>query len=183
VYAVFGVRTYLTREVIRREIALDRDDVRWLMVRALGVLGRSNEPLPPQGVYNAGQKLFAMMVYSMIPLVMFTGLVMTFQLFGPTAVGWAVVLHFAAVGVVVAGLLIHVYMGAVFPEERPAFFSMITGRVDEWYAYHHHHKWWRELEDRRTARAAQHRMTEQAAREAKDQALSNEQAPSLPPGA
>jgi hypothetical protein len=36
-------------------------------------------------------------------------------------------------------------MGAVFPEEKPAFYSMITGVVNELYAYHHHFKWWREV--------------------------------------
>jgi hypothetical protein len=36
-------------------------------------------------------------------------------------------------------------MGAVFPEERPAFYSMITGMVNELYAFRHHHKWWREV--------------------------------------
>jgi hypothetical protein len=36
-------------------------------------------------------------------------------------------------------------MGAVFPEEKPAFYSMITGAVNELYAYHHHFKWWREV--------------------------------------
>jgi cytochrome b subunit of formate dehydrogenase len=35
-------------------------------------------------------------------------------------------------------------MGAVFPEERPAFFSMITGRVNELFAYKHHFKWWKQ---------------------------------------
>ena len=41
--------------------------------------------------------------------------------------------------------MIHVYMGAVFPEEKPAFFSMITGTVNELFAYTHHFKWWREM--------------------------------------
>ena len=145
VYGIFGFRTFLAREVLQKEIGLDRDDWRWLIVRTLRILGRSQEPLPPQGVYNAGQKLFALAVYSLLPVIMLTGLVMAFQLFGPAAVGWAVVLHFAAVGLVVAGLLIHVYMGAVFPEEKPAFFSMITGEVNEHYAYRHHFKWWREV--------------------------------------
>ena len=145
VYGVFGVRTYLSQEVLKREMALDRDDFRWLVVRTLRILGRSDEPLPPQGIYNAGQKLFAFVIYAMIPVVMLTGLVMTFRLFGPWAVGWAVVLHFAAVGVVVSGLMVHVYMGTVFPEEKPAFFSMITGNVHELFAYSHHFKWWREV--------------------------------------
>ncbi len=76
---------------------------------------------------------------------------MAFRLFSPRAVGWAVVLHFAAVGVVVAGLIIHVYMGAVFPEEKPAFFSMITGNVNELFAYNHHFKWWREMKTEQLA--------------------------------
>ena len=36
-------------------------------------------------------------------------------------------------------------MGAVFPEEKPAFFSMITGTVNEFFAYSHHYKWWTEM--------------------------------------
>jgi hypothetical protein len=70
---------------------------------------------------------------------------MAFHWGGATVVGWAIVLHFAAVAVVASGLMIHVYMGAVFPEEKPAFFSMFTCMVNELYAYHHHFKWWREV--------------------------------------
>jgi formate dehydrogenase subunit gamma len=145
VYGVFGVRTYLSQEVLQKEIALDRDDWRWLVVRTLRILGRTVAPLPPQGIYNAGQKLFALVIYAMLPVVMLTGVVMAFRLYSPAIVGWAVVLHFASVGVVLSGLMIHVYMGAVFPEEKPAFFSMITGNVHELFAYNHHFKWWREM--------------------------------------
>ena len=81
----------------------------------------------------------------MVPVIMITGLVMTFHLISTSLVAWAMVLHFVAAGMVVSGLLVHVYMGAVFPEERPAFYSMITGLVDELYAYRHHFKWWREV--------------------------------------
>lgn len=151
VYGIFGFRTYLRGEVLKKEIALDRDDVRWLVVRALRILGRTDEALPLQGVYNAGQKLFSMVVYAMLPVVMVTGVIMAFRLFSPWVVGWAVVLHFAAVGVVVAGLVIHVYMGAVFPEEKPAFFSMIAGTVNELFAYNHHFKWWREMKTEQQA--------------------------------
>ena len=156
VYGSFGFRTYLGREVLQKEIALDRDDFRWLLVRTLRILGPSDEPLPPQGIYNAGQKLFALVIYAMIPVVMMTGLVMAFQLFGPAAVGWAVVLHFAGVGIVVSGLMIHVYMGAVFPEEKSAFFSMITGNVHELFAYSHHFKWWRDVKLEEREWDAQH---------------------------
>ena len=143
VYAIFGFRNYLRVEVLQNEIGLDADDVRWLKIRTLLLMGRTHDLLPPQGVYNAGQKLFALLVYGMVPIIMLTGLTMTFHWFGSAFVAWAMILHFFAVGMVVSGLMIHVYMGAVFPEEKPAFYSMITGVVDELYAYRHHFKWWR----------------------------------------
>ena len=113
---------------MQREIALDGDDVRWLFVQVGNILRGTKDALPPQGVYNAGQKLFAIMVYVMLPMVMITGLIMAFHLFSTTVVAWAVVawavvLHFFSVGMVVSGLMIHVYVGAVFPEDKPAFFS------------------------------------------------------------
>lgn len=173
-YGIFGFRTYLRGEVLKKEIAFDRDDVRWLIVRTLGILGRSREPLPPQGIYNAGQKLFAMAVYAALPVVMITGVIMAFRPFSPQLVAWAVVLHFAAVGGVVAGLIIHVYMGAVFPEEKPAFFSMITGTVNELYAYSHHFKWWREV---KTAQLERDRRRDEAA---KSERPSGEESPGEP---
>ena len=69
VYAIFGFRSYLRAEIVQNEIGLDADDLRWLKVRTLLLLGRSEEDLPPQGAYNAGQKLFALLVYTMVPLV------------------------------------------------------------------------------------------------------------------
>ncbi|MCL5005619.1 MAG: YeeE/YedE family protein [Acidobacteria bacterium] len=168
VYVTFGFRTYVRTSVLHgvriheqpawrkflalqcilfqnEEVCLDADDVRWLKARFLRVMGRNHEPLPPQGLYNAGQKLFAWLVYLAIPVIMLTGLVMALHLISTMTVAWAVVLHFVAVGLVLSGLMIHVYMGAVFPEEKPAFFSMITGMVSELYAYRHHFKWWREV--------------------------------------
>ena len=145
VYAIFGFRNFLRIEVLQHEIGLDMDDFSWLRLRTLRLLGKSQKPLPPQGAYNAGQKLFALAVYATVPVIMLTGLVMTFHWFGAAVVAWAMVLHFFAVGMVVSGLMIHIYMGAVFPEEKPAFYSMITGMVNELYAYRHHFKWWREV--------------------------------------
>jgi formate dehydrogenase subunit gamma len=145
VYGAFGWKHYLHAEVLRKEIALDRDDFKWLQARTLMLVRSSSESLPPQGAYNAGQKLYALMIYAMVPVIMITGTIMTFHWVSTAFVAWAMLLHFVAVGMVVSGLLIHVYMGAVFPEERPAFYSMITGMVNELYAYRHHFKWWREV--------------------------------------
>ena len=74
---------------------------------------------------------------------MLSGIVMTFhRWFPPFLIQWAQPLHWASVFGVVAGLIIHVYMGAVFPEEKEAFFSMFTGEVSAWYARAHHSKWY-----------------------------------------
>ena len=170
-YGLFGFRTYLRGEMLN---VTDKDDIRWLIVRTLRILGKSDEPLPPQGIYNAGQKAYSLVVWGMVPVIMATGVVMAFRLFSPAVVGWAVVLHFFAVGMVVAGLVVHVYMGAVFPEERPAFFSMITGKVDELYAYSHHFKWWREMKlaeqewERKHERTRAPKRTDEAAKAAGD---------------
>lgn len=145
VYGMFGFKHFLHAEVLRKEVALDHDDVQWLLQRTRKLLKPDASPLPPQGAYNAGQKLYALLVYTMLPLIMLSGIVMMFHLFGAVAVQWAMVVHFVAVGMVVSGLMIHVYMGAVFPEERPAFYSMITGMVNELYAYRHHFKWWADV--------------------------------------
>ena len=151
VYGVFGYRNYLRKEVLINEVGLDRDDFQWLRIRLLMILNRTRESLPEQGSYNAGQKLFALLVYAALPVIAATGTIMTFHLFGTLVVGWAMLLHFVAVGMVVSGLMVHAYMGAVFPEERPAFFSMITGKVNELFAYKHHFKWWKQtkIEQRR----------------------------------
>ncbi len=151
VYGIFGYRHYLRKEVLINEVGLDRDDFEWLRVRILLLLNRTKEPLPEQGSYNAGQKLFALLVYAAMPLIALSGTIMSFHLFGTAVVAWAMLLHFVAVGMVVSGLMVHAYMGAVFPEERPAFFSMITGKVNELFAYKHHFKWWKQtkIEQRR----------------------------------
>ncbi len=145
VYVTFGWRHFLHAEVLAKEVALDGDDIAWLKARAIALLKPSNLALPPQGAYNAGQKLYALLVYTAIPLIMLSGLIMSFHLMGTTMVQWAMVVHFLLAGMVLSGLMIHVYMGAVFPEERPAFYSMITGMVDELYAYRHHFKWWADI--------------------------------------
>jgi formate dehydrogenase subunit gamma len=142
VYGLFGFRKYLLATVTRYLIP-DRDDLLWLKNRLLLILGRQVK-LPPQGIYNAGQKLYGIVVYLGSAAIIVTGYVMTFHLGSSELSRWAILLHFVAVGGIFAGLFVHVYMGAVLPEERPAFFSMFTGRVPELYAYRHHYTWWRQ---------------------------------------
>lgn len=141
---IFGFRRYFI-PFGARNMAMDRDDVEWFKMKPLQILGLKAE-LPPQGAYNAGQKAYSYVVFLGIFGIMITGLILTFPEYMPARwiVQWALPLHFLAVGGVVAGLVVHVYMGAIFPEEKSAFFSMFTGNVDGLYAYSHHFKFFQQ---------------------------------------
>lgn len=141
---ILGFRKYFV-PFSSRNMMMDRDDIEWFKMKPLQVLGFKAE-LPPQGAYNAGQKAYSYVVFLGIITIMITGLIMTFPEYMPARwiVQWALPLHFLAVGGVVAGLVVHVYMGAIFPEEKSAFFSMFTGNVDGLYAYSHHYKFFKQ---------------------------------------
>ncbi len=140
---LFGFRRYFVPFAFSR-LLLDRDDLEWLKLKPLQMLGLfKDKELPPQDAYNAGQKLYSYVVILGTLGIMSSGVVMTFhEIFPPLLKQWAQPLHWVSVFAVVAGLIIHVYMGAVFPEEREAFFSMFTGKVSAWYARLHHTKWY-----------------------------------------
>lgn len=164
VHIVFGWRT-MTIPFLKNNFWLTRDDVQWLIRRGQGILGKE-VILPPQGIYNAGQKIFGIIVTFGSLTILLSGLALAFRPYMPGTwwVAWALPVHLLAVGMVCAGLCVHIYMGGVFPEEKQAFFSIFTGEVTELYAYRHHRKWydevkleeaaWEERLRRRAAKAA-----------------------------
>ncbi|PKN31942.1 MAG: cytochrome B6 [Deltaproteobacteria bacterium HGW-Deltaproteobacteria-18] len=104
--------------------------------------------LPPQGFYNFGQKLFAQASVVGGAVIVATGLVMffsTISMDNPAPAAWSRVIHYLTVGLVFAGLLVHIFMAAISREERPAFMSMFTGNVSEHYARHHHSLWYAQV--------------------------------------
>lgn len=109
--------------------------------------------IPDQGFYNAGQKLFAIPSVLLGVVIAASGVILFLSkpyLEETALVRWAILVHFVAVGLVFAGLLIHVYMAAIAAGERPAFISMFTGQVPESYARHHHRLWWDEVREEKT---------------------------------
>ncbi len=144
-YGIFGYKNYL-KEFVKNDLTLDKDDIRWFPAKAKNLAGKLNHyQMPPQGTYNAGQKAYAIVVAFSTVILIVTGPIMAFHIGPPALIQWALLLHFIATMSVVAGIFVHVYMAALFPEERPAFFSMIGGKVNELYAYLHHYKWWAEI--------------------------------------
>jgi formate dehydrogenase subunit gamma len=138
-----GFRKYFVPYAATRML-LDKDDLDWLKVKPLQMLGlMKDKELPPQDAYNAGQKLYSYVVIFGTFGIMLSGIVMTFsQIFPAWMKQWAQPLHWVSVFAIVAGLIIHVYMAAVFPEEKEGFFSMFSGKVSAWYARAHHEKWY-----------------------------------------
>ncbi len=118
-------------------------------------LGRD---IPPQGFYNMGQKSFAQAALLGGLVIAATGVIMilsqvTFGEEETMLVSWAIMLHYLFVGLVFAGLIIHVYMAAIAREERPGFWSMFTGSVPEDYARHHHALWYEKEKNKASEKA------------------------------
>lgn len=142
---LLGFRRYFVPFAAHRML-LDRDDIEWLKTKPLQMMGFiKDKELPPQDAYNAGQKLYMYVVILGTIGIMSSGIVMTFKsVFPPFLKQLAQPVHWVSVFAIVAGLIIHIYMGAVFPEEKEAFFSMFSGKVSAWYARAHHTKWYYE---------------------------------------
>ena len=144
-----GFRKYFVPFAVKRML-LDKDDIQWLMVKPVQMLGfMKDKELPPQDAYNAGQKLYMYVVILGTLGIMVSGPVMALKtLFPPLLKQIAQPLHWLSVFAIVAGVIIHVYMGAIFPEEKEAFFSMFGGNVSAWYARAHHEKWyWEKVQE------------------------------------
>jgi formate dehydrogenase subunit gamma len=133
-----------------------RRDFLWLITKGiqmtlgykmLGVLADKfgfSPKIPDQGFYNVGQKIFAIPAVFGGMVIAASGIIMIFSQTGMAEnalVQWAILIHFVTVGLVFAGLLIHVFMASIAAGEKPAFISMFTGTVPEDYARHHHRLW------------------------------------------
>lgn len=148
--AVFFLREVFSVNPVRDTVWMLKKPISMLLgEKGMKKLGMKPE-LPPQGFYNMGQKAFAQAaVVGGIGLVI-TGMLMILSqtTLGNSQTGmvqWSILLHFVFAGLVFIGLLVHIYMAAIAPEERPAFKSMFTGTVPEDYAKHHHELWWQEV--------------------------------------
>ena len=130
-----------------REVLPTYDDLRWLYVKPLVMVGLLDEQrMPPQDKYNFGQKLFAISALGGTLLIIATGVVMTFHLGPAPVVRAAILLHKLAIMFALVGVAVHVTMAAIISEERPALWSMIVGQIDREHAATHSAKWVEEID-------------------------------------
>jgi formate dehydrogenase subunit gamma len=110
----------------------DRDDLRWL-------LGRRPAP---QGRFNAGQKLNAILTSAFAVLFLVSGLLLWFGE-RDTRLRFAgtVVLHDGLMYASLVLLLGHLYLALIHPATRHALRGVTVGTVREDWAARHHPKW------------------------------------------
>lgn len=113
----------------------------WLVLgeRLMRRLGLDPE-LPPQGFYNAGQKLVAIIAVLCSLGLALTGLILVFASGRPGTEGLlqiCLLAHFCCAGLMAVFLPVHIYMAAFAPGEAPALRSMFTGYVPLEHIRHH----------------------------------------------
>ena len=129
--ALVGDRRGLLRTA--REIdGFDRDDLRWLVGRRPA----------PQGRFNAGQKVNAVLTVAFAFLFLISGLLLWF---GERDTSWrfasTVVLHDGLMYVSLVLLIGHLYLALIHPATRHALRGVTIGSVSEDWAELHHPKW------------------------------------------
>ena len=108
-------------------------------------------PLPPQGFYNAGQKLAAVAAVLCSVGLALSGLflaALALHLVAPgseDAAQWALFIHLLCAGVMAVVLPIHIYMAAFAPGEGPALRSMFSGFIPVTFIRHHNPLWYEQL--------------------------------------
>lgn len=115
-------------------------------MRRLGI----DPELPPQGFYNAGQKLVAILAILASVALVVTGALMVIladKAGTESLLQWCLLVHFCAAGSMAIFLPVHIYMAAAAPGEGPALRSMFTGYVPESFVKHHNPLWYERLKN------------------------------------
>jgi formate dehydrogenase subunit gamma len=136
---LLGDRRALRRDLHELDV-WDDDDVEFLKSPLAVVEGYA----PPQGRFNAGQKVNTILLGAAAIGFGVTGVIMwqsNTHIFPAWAVQGSVNLH-DILAILTAALVVgHIYLAALHPTTRPGLSGMFTGIVDRDWARHHHPKW------------------------------------------
>jgi formate dehydrogenase subunit gamma len=120
---------------------IERDDRRWLGWAPRHLFGRDGDP-PPIGRFNAGQKLNAILIATLLCASTASGIYWWARLHGLVSnsnIDGAV--HNVAGVAIIVLVCGHLYMAVLNPATRHALRGITTGRVDAEWAAHHHPAW------------------------------------------
>jgi formate dehydrogenase subunit gamma len=145
--ALAGDRPAL-RRAARQLRTLGDDDRRWLAWVPRNVLHGGGHP-PPVGRFNAGQKLNAMLIATLLVASTASGLYWWAELhgvFSNSNLDGAI--HNVAGVAIIVLVCGHLYMAVLNPATRHALRGITTGSVDAEWAAAHHPAWLADTEDR-----------------------------------
>ena len=130
------------RRAARQVDRFDADDAAWLRGLPRRLLHRRARPAPPQGRFNAGQKLNAALTGGLLAVLALSGALL-WQ--GERDTDWrlegSVTVHDAATVALLVLVLGHIYLAVLNPATRHALQGMTRGDVDRAWAEHHHATW------------------------------------------
>jgi formate dehydrogenase subunit gamma len=127
---------------LRRDVEwFDRDDARWLLLVWVPAFIR-RRPLPPQGRFNAGQKLNSVLTAAATVGFIVTGCLMYGGGHLPTSLSeaadtWHLLLMAAMIPLVTG----HLVIALLLPSTRGAMRGILTGRVRLDFARRRHARW------------------------------------------
>jgi len=140
-YIIFQPRRLL---MTLKELRFGRDDIGWLKNAIPYYLLGKHVDMPPQGRWNTGEKMNAVILVGGTLLFVLTGALMWFGK-GVLPVGVfraAVILHDLTMFATVNMFIIHFYLAVAHPLMWQSLVSMRYGVISESYAREHHAKWY-----------------------------------------
>jgi len=103
-------------------------------------------PRPPQGRFNAGQKLNTAVIAGLMVVFTISGTLMYLQEVDARFRGTsAILVHDIAMYIAIPLVIGHLYMAMLNPSTRHSLRGMVLGTVRRDWAREHHAKWEREL--------------------------------------
>jgi formate dehydrogenase subunit gamma len=121
---------------------LNKEDIEWFKV--LGGYVWEVEHVPEAGKFNAGQKVFFIVLLLVWLMMVGTGIFMWFPVLGPFLTRWLYVLHVLGVLTLGSFLVIHFYLGTY---GNPGTFQVMGhGYVTKAWCKKHRPKWLKDLE-------------------------------------
>jgi formate dehydrogenase subunit gamma len=132
---------------LKEALLWSKDDFVWLVKAWRYYTYTTEEKVPPQGKYNAGQKINVLTQIVAFVLFTVTGLGMWLGQGSVTPANFLlmVVLHDLSAIAVVILFMIHLYLVAIHPFTRESITAMFEGVVTREYAEEHHAKWYKKI--------------------------------------
>ncbi len=126
-----------------REFLPRKEDIGWLKGAPAYYLLGKHEAMPPQGRFNAGEKLNGLVMIIAWAVFGITGVPMWFGkgIIPPELFRWLVIVHDLMMIVSVCMFLVHLYLAVAHPLMWAGLVSMRFGVVSAEYAAEHHARW------------------------------------------